>query len=295
VPGGVLVYGIPEFRLPKQIVEREIEYIKSLGVEFKCNFVIGRTRRIDELFSEGYMAAFISTGAGLPQFIGVPGENFNGVYSANEFLTRINLMKAYKFPEYDTPVRAGRKVAVIGAGNVAMDSARAAVRLGAEEVTVVYRRSRAEMPARKEEIENAEEEGVKLLLLAAPVEFTGSPNGTLTNMKCIRMELGAPDASGRRRPVPLAGSDFTMETDTAIIAVGQSPNPLLTGTIQGIKTGPHGTIVADEKTCATNLPGIYAGGDIATGAATVIEAMGAGKRAAVAINEYVKTQGLRLE
>lgn len=288
-PGGVLVYGIPEFRLPKSVVEYEVNYVRSLGVEIKTNMVIGKIMALDDLFAVGYGAVFIGTGAGLPQFLGVPGENLNGIYSANEFLTRVNLMKAYRFPEYKTPVRVGKKVAVIGAGNVAMDSARVALRLGASEVTIVYRRSDKEMPARREEIDNAREEGVKFMLLAAPSGFIGNVNGGLVRMRCIRMALGAPDSSGRRSPVPLAGSEFEMETDTAVIAVGQSPNPLFLSSIRGLATGARGNVVTDEKTGATNIPGVFSGGDVSTGAATVIQAMGAGKKAAAGIDAYIKS------
>ena len=291
LPGGVLMYGIPEFRLPKAIVEHEIDYIKSLGVEIKYNMVIAKTKTIQDLFDEGYKAIFIGTGAGLPQFLGIPGENLKEIYSANEFLTRVNLMKAYKFPEYDTPIKIGRKVAVIGAGNVAMDSARVSLRLGAEEVHIVYRRSEKEMPARLEEIENAKEEGVKFFLLTAPTKFIGDENRNINKMECIKMELGEPDSSGRRRPVPIKNSEFIMEVDTVVMAIGQSPNPLVPKTIPGLQVGKHGNIVTDEKTGATSVPGIFAGGDIATGAATVIDAMGAGKRAARSIDEYIQKGG----
>ncbi|OGS45278.1 MAG: glutamate synthase (NADPH), homotetrameric [Elusimicrobia bacterium RIFOXYD2_FULL_34_15] len=288
LPGGVLMYGIPEFRLPKEIVNYEVDYIKSLGIEIKYNMVISKTKTIQDLFDEGYKAIFIGTGAGLPQFLGIPGENLKSIYSANEYLTRINFMKAYKFPEYDTPVKIGKKVAVIGAGNVAMDSARVSLRLGAEEVYIVYRRSEKEMPARLEEIENAKEEGVKFFLLTAPIRFIGDNENNVTKIECIKMELGDPDASGRRRPIPIKNSEFTMEVDTVVMAIGQSPNPLVPKTIPGLQVGKHGNIITDEKTGATNIPGIFAGGDIATGAATVIDAMGAGKRAARSIDEYVK-------
>ncbi|MDD5687835.1 MAG: NADPH-dependent glutamate synthase [Elusimicrobia bacterium] len=289
-PGGVLMYGIPEFRLPKDIVHHEIDYIKSLGVKIKTNMLVGKIKTVKELFDEGYKAIFIGTGAGLPQFLGIPGENLNKIYSANEFLTRVNLMKAYKFPEYDTPVNIGKRVAVFGAGNVAMDSARVSLRLGAEEVFIVYRRSEKEMPARLEEIENAKEEGVKFHLLTAPIKFIGDENNNVIKVECLKMELGEPDASGRRRPVPIKGSEFTIDVDTVVIAIGQTPNPLLPKTISDLKIGKHGNIIVDEVTGATNIPGIYAGGDIATGAATVIDAMGAGKRAARAIDEYVKSK-----
>ena len=286
-PGGVLVYGIPEFRLPKSVVKYEVDYVRSLGVEIRTNMVAGKIKTLDDMFSDGYKAVFIGTGAGLPQFLGVPGENLNGIYSANEFLTRVNLMKAYRFPEYKTPVRVGKKVAVIGAGNVAMDSARVALRLGASEVIIVYRRTEKEMPARREEIENAREEGIKFMLLTAPVEFIGDGSGWLKSMRCVRMELGEPDSSGRRRPVAVGGSEFEIETDTAVIAVGQSPNPLFVNTICGIATGVNGNVITDEKTGATNIPGVFSGGDVSTGAATVIQAMGAGKRAAAGIDAYI--------
>jgi len=286
--GGVLMYGIPEFRLPKKIVKTEIDYIKSLGVRISTNVLIGKTKTVQELFDEGYKAIFVGTGAGLPQFLGIPGENLNRIYSANEFLTRVNLMKAYKFPEYDTPIDIGKRVAVIGAGNVAMDSARVSLRLGADEVKIVYRRTEKEMPARLEEIENAKEEGVRLHLLTAPVRFMGDENNNVTGMECIKMELGEPDSSGRRRPVPIKNSEFKFDVDTIVMAIGQSPNPLLPKTIQGLQVGKHGNIITDEKTGATSIPGIFAGGDIATGASTVIEAMGAGKRAARTIDEYIK-------
>lgn len=286
--GGVLMYGIPEFRLPKKVVKTEIDYVKSLGVNIKTNFLVGKTKTVQELFDEGYKAIFVGTGAGLPQFLGIPGENLNRIYSANEFLTRANLMKAYKFPEYDTPIDIGKRVAVIGAGNVAMDAARVSLRLGADEVIIVYRRTEKEMPARLEEIENAKEEGVKLHLLTAPTKFIGDENNNVMEMECLKMELGEPDASGRRRPVPLKNSEFKFDVDTVVMAIGQSPNPLLPKTISGLQVGKHGNIITDEKTGATSIPAIFAGGDIATGASTVIEAMGAGKRAARAIDEYIK-------
>ncbi len=288
--GGVLMYGIPEFRLPKEIVKTEIDYIKSLGVNIRTNVLIGKTKTVQELFDEGYKAIFVGTGAGLPQFLGIPGENLNRIYSANEFLTRANLMKAYKFPEYDTPIDIGKRVAVIGAGNVAMDAARVSLRLGADEVIIVYRRTEKEMPARLEEIENAKEEGVKFYLLTAPIRFIGDENNNVIGMECLKMELGEPDASGRRRPVPIKNSEFKLDIDTVVMAIGQSPNPLLPKTVQGLQVGKHGNIITDEKTGATSIPGIFAGGDIATGASTVIEAMGAGKRAARAIDEYIKNK-----
>ncbi|MDY6865939.1 MAG: NADPH-dependent glutamate synthase [Halobacteriota archaeon] len=284
-PGGVLIYGIPEFRLPKKIVAAEVDYIKALGVEIKTDIVIGMTITVDEL-QEEYDAIFIGTGAGLPRWMGIPGENLNGVYSANEFLTRINLMRAYKFPECDTPITIGKKVATIGGGNVAMDSARNALRLGAEESYIIYRRSEEEMPARIEEIEHAKEEGVKFDLLTVPVRYIGDENGWVKQMECLRMELGEPDDSGRRRPVPIEGSEYIIDIDTVVVAIGQSPNPLVSNTTEGLETTKWGTIVVDDDG-ATSREGVYAGGDIATGAATVILAMGAGKKAAKAIDEYL--------
>ncbi len=284
-PGGVLVYGIPEFRLPKEIVFAEVEYVKSLGVELKLDVVVGKTVTLEELRRE-HDAVFIGTGAGLPNFMRIPGENLNGIYSANEFLTRSNLMKAYLFPEYDTPTKVGRRVATIGAGNVAMDCARTALRLGAEESYIVYRRSRAEMPARKEEIQRAEEEGVKFLLLTLPKRYIGDERGWVREVECVRMELGEPDESGRRRPVEIPGSEFRLQVDTVVVAIGQSPNPLVPATTPGLKTSRWGTILADEEG-RTSLEGVWAGGDITTGEATVILAMGAGKRAAASIHEYL--------
>jgi glutamate synthase (NADPH/NADH) small chain len=287
LPGGVLVYGIPEFRLPKNIVQAEVDYIKKLGVEFKPGYLIGRTHTIPELLKEkDFDAVFIGTGAGLPAFMNVPGENLGGIYSANEFLIRVNLMKAYAFPAYDTPIRIGKHVAVIGGGNVAMDSARSALRLGAEQVCIVYRRSRDELPARKEEIENAEEEGIICKFLAAPLRFMGDEKGWVKAMECICMELGPPDESGRRRPVPVKGSEFVMDVDTVIVAIGRTPNPIIQSTTAGLEVTKWGTIVTDENG-KTSLEGVYAGGDIVTGEATVISAMGAGKKAARAIHEYL--------
>jgi glutamate synthase (NADPH/NADH) small chain len=285
--GGVLVYGIPEFRLPKVIVQNEVNYIQKLGADLRLGNLIGRTHTIPELMKEGgFEAVFIGSGAGLPQFMGVPGENLGGIYSANEFLIRVNLMKAYKFPEYDTPIRLGKHVVVIGGGNVAMDCARSSMRLGAD-VCLLYRRSRTELPARKEEIENAEEEGLVCKFLAAPLKFNGDDKGWVKSMECIAMELGAPDEKGRRSVKPIPGSDFTMETDTVIIAIGQTPNPIIQKTTEGLVVNPkHGTICVDENG-KTSLDGVYAGGDVATGAATVISAMGMGKRAAKAIHEYL--------
>lgn len=288
--GGVLRYGIPEFRLPKRILEREVEYIQNLGVEIKPNVLVGRTFTIRDLMEEeGYSAVFIGIGAGLPRFLNVPGENLNGVYSANEFLTRVNLMKAYLFPEYDTPIKVGRRVAVIGGGNVAMDAARCALRLGAE-VTVVYRRTEKEMPAREEEIENAREEGVKFIFLSAPVAFLGDEENNLREMRCTRMRLGEPDSSGRPRPLPLKGSEFNLKVDTVVVAIGQGANPLLPRLTPGLKVTERGYIPVNEEGM-TNLPGVFAGGDIVTGAATVIEAMGAGKRAARGIDHWVRKRG----
>lgn len=290
MPGGVLVYGIPEFRLPKSIVAREIASIVELGVEIKTNYVVGKLGSVDELLQEGYDAVYIGTGAGLPSFMNIPGENLNGVYSANEFLTRNNLMKAYRFPEYLTPIRVGKRVAVIGGGNVAMDAARTALRLGAESY-IVYRRSFEEMPARREEIEHAREEGVHFEILTSPVEIKGKEEGRVTSMVCQRYELGEPDESGRRSPIPIKGSEYEMQVDTVIMAIGQGPNPLIQQTTPNLKTNKRGNIVVDETTGQTSIPGVFAGGDIVTGAATVILAMGAGKRAARAIHEYIQSKG----
>ena len=289
-PGGVLVYGIPEFRLPKELVKREIETIEDLGVEIKTNMVIGKVLTIDELKQEGYEAIFIGTGAGLPNFMNIPGENLNGVYSANEFLTRINLMKAYKFPEYDTPIKIGKNVAVIGGGNVAMDAARSAKRLGAENVYIIYRRSEKEMPARLEEIHHAKEEGIIFKLLTNPTRIIGTEDGWVKGIECIRMELGEPDSSGRRRPIPVNGSEHIIDVETVIIAIGQSPNPLIKSTTPDLETHKWGGIIVDEETGATSIEGVYAGGDAVTGAATVILAMGAGKKAAAAIHEYLSSK-----
>jgi len=285
-PGGVLMYGIPEFRLPKRIVEAEVDYVKKLGVTIKTDAIIGRLHTIQELLNEGFNAIFIGTGAGLPRFLRLPGENLCGIYSANEFLIRVNLMKAYMFPEYDTPIKIGKKVAVIGGGNVAMDASRCSLRLGAEEVHIVYRRSRAEMPARLEEVENAEEEGIKFDFLTNPVRFHGDEQGWVKQMECIRMRLAEPDESGRRRPVPIEGSNFLMDVDTVIVAIGQTPNPLIQRTTEGLEVGRHGTIIVDEN-MKTSIEGVYAGGDVVTGAATVISAMGAGKKAAESIHRYL--------
>jgi len=285
--GGVLMYGIPEFRLPKEIVQAEVSYIKRLGVDVKTNYTIGRIFTIDELLADGFDAVFVGSGAGLPRFMRIPGENLGGIYSANEFLIRVNLMKGYLFPEYDTPIRIGKKVAVIGGGNVAMDSARCSLRLGAEKVYIVYRRSRDELPAREEEAENAEEEGIIFKLLNNPTKFLGDESGWVNGMECIKMELGEPDASGRRRPVPIEGSEFRMDVDTVVIAIGQTPNPLIQRTTEGLETTKWGTIVTQEETGATTKEGVYAGGDVVSGAATVISAMGAGKKAANSIHEYI--------
>lgn len=284
--GGVLVYGIPEFRLPKAIVQAEVDYMAKLGVNLKLNSVIGRTESVDELLEE-FDVVFIGVGAGLPTFLGIPGENFIGIYSANEYLTRSNLMKAYLFPEYDTPIVKGKNVVVLGAGNVAMDSARTAMRLGADRVRIVYRRSRKEMPARIEEIHHGEEEGLEFHLLTAPVKFMGDDKGRVKAMECIKMELGEPDESGRRRPVPIEGSNFELETDLVVIAVGAGANPLITSTTAGLETNKWGYIVADSATGKTMKPRVWAGGDIVTGQATVILAMGAGRIAAKSIHKYL--------
>ena len=288
VAGGVLMYGIPEFRLPKDIVQGEVNYVASLGVEIKLDSVVGKLVTIDELLENGYDAVFLGTGAGLPMFIGCPGENLNGIYSANEFLTRVNLMKAYQFPRYDTPVRIGRRVAVIGGGNVAMDSARCALRLGAEKVYIVYRRSDAELPARREEVENAKEEGIIFKLLTNPKQFIGDEQNNVCQMECHEMELGEPDESGRRRPIVKEGSEFKIDVDVAIVALGTTPNPLIAQTTPGLETGKRGTVVADEETGQTKKKQVWAGGDIVTGSATVISAMGAGKKAAADIDKYLK-------
>lgn len=287
-PGGVLVYGIPEFRLPKRIVEAEIEYLKKLGVRIIVNMVIGKILTVDELLKD-YDAVFLGLGAGLPLFLNVPGENLCGIYSANEYLTRSNLMKAYLFPEYDTPISKGKRVAVIGAGNVAMDAARTAIRLGAEEVHIIYRRGRDEMPARKEEIHHAEEEGIIFDLLTTPVRFIGDERGWVKEIELIRMELGEKDESGRRRPVPIKGSEYRMEFDLVIVALGTAANPLLTRTTPGLVLDKRGYIVADPETGKTKKERVWAGGDIVTGAATVILAMGAGKKAARSIDEFLRT------
>jgi glutamate synthase (NADPH/NADH) small chain len=287
VGGGVLMYGIPEFRLPKEIVQNEVNFVKSLGAELALDAVIGKCDTIDELLTDGYDAVFLGTGAGLPMFLNIPGENVNGIYSANEWLTRTNLMKAYLFPQYDTPLKVGKKVAVIGGGNVAMDAARCALRLGAEEVYIVYRRSEAELPARREEVENAMEEGIIFKFLTNPTKFLDDGKGWVSGMECIQMELGEPDASGRRRPIVKQGSEFVMKIDTVVVALGTTPNPLIAATTMGLKTTSHGTVVADENNGKTVKDKVWAGGDIVTGAATVISAMGAGKRAAADIDKYL--------
>lgn len=288
IPGGVLTYGIPEFRLPKEIVRSELGYIKSLGVEVYADVLIGRTVTLADLFNQGAKAIFLAVGAGLPQFLGIPGENLGRVYSANEFLTRVNLMKAYRFPEYDTPINISQKVAVIGGGNVAFDCARVAIRLG-RGTQLVYRRTEKEMPARCEEIENAKAEGLNFKLLTQPVKILSNKEGFASGLECIKMELGLPDSSGRRRPVPIEDSNFILDVDTVIVAIGQKPNPLLAKVSSGLKTNPNGTIWVDDS-LMTSIPGVFAGGDIITGADTVISAMGAGKKAAVGIDKYVKSR-----
>lgn len=284
--GGVLIYGIPEFRLPKDIVQAEVHYLEQLGVNIQVNSVIGRIETVDELLQE-YDAVFLGLGAGLPQFLNVPGENLCGIYSANEYLTRSNLMKAYLFPQYDTPIARGKNVAVFGAGNVAMDSARTALRLGADTVRIIYRRSRDEMPARIEEVHHAEEEGVQFYLLTAPVRFIGDDTGWVKGVECLRMELGEPDESGRRRPIPVKGSEFQLECDLAVVAIGAGANPLLPTATPGLDLNKRGYIVADPETGKTSKPGVWAGGDIVTGSATVILAMGAGRKAANSIHAYL--------
>ena len=288
VAGGVLMYGIPEFRLPKDIVQAEVGYVASLGVELELNWVVGKTITVDELLSNGYRAVFLAPGAGAPLFLNIPGENLNGIYSANEFLTRVNLMKAYRFPEYDTPVKVGRKVAVIGGGNVAMDSARCALRLGADEVYIIYRRAEVEMPARREEVENAREEGIQFKLLTNPKRFIDDESGQVKAIELYEIELGEPDDSGRRRPVPKPGTEYIFEIDVVIVALGTRPNPIIPSTTKDLVTTSEGTIVTDESTGRTSKPRVWCGGDMATGAATVISAMGAGKRAAADIDKYLR-------
>ena len=286
--GGVLVYGIPEFRLPKKIVQNEIENLKALGVKVETNVVVGRTIEVDELFAMGFEAIFIGSGAGLPNFMNIPGENLKGVYSANEFLTRVNLMKAYR-PDSDTPIKHSKNVAIVGGGNVAMDAARSAKRLGAENVYIVYRRGMAELPARKEEVDPAEEEGIIFKTLTSPVSIIGDDHKFVTGMKCVEMELGEPDASGRRRPIVKPDSEFVLDVDCVIMSIGTSPNPLIRNTTKGLETNKHGCFIADENGL-TSREGVYAGGDAVTGAATVILAMGAGKTAAKAMDEYIKSK-----
>jgi len=285
-PGGVLMYGIPEFRLPKRIVREEVEYVKSLGVKIETNVIVGKIIKIDELFDSGFDAVFIGSGAGLPRFLGIPGEDLNGIYSANEFLIRVNMMKAYKFPEYDTPIKVSGNVIVIGGGNVAMDSARSALRLGGN-VTVLYRRTEEFMPARREEIINAKEEGINFMFLASPIRFLGDEKGNVRKVECIKMKLGEPDESGRRRPIPIKGSEFALDADTVIVAIGQRPNPISVRGEKDIKITTHGTIIVNPETGETNRPGVFAAGDIVTGNATVISAMAGGKRAAQAIHRFL--------
>ena len=286
--GGVLMYGIPQFRLPKEIVQHEIQGLKELGVKIITDAVIGRTFTLEELMKEeGFSAIYVGTGAGLPHFMNIAGENLNGVYSANEFLTRVNLMKAYRFPDYATPVYVGKRAAVVGGGNVAMDAARTSKRLGAEHVYIVYRRGEDELPARKEEVEHAKQEGIEFLLLNNPVKINGNDQGWVTGMECVKMELGEPDASGRRRPVEIKDSNFILDVDMVVMAIGQGPNPLIRQTTPDLEVNKRGNIVADEVG-ATSIPGVFAGGDIVTGAATVISAMGAGKKAAAAIDAYLQ-------
>ena len=285
-PGGVLIYGIPEFRLPKAVVKREMDYVQKLGVEVHYDYVVGKTRSVDSLLGE-YDALFVGSGAGLPWFLGIPGENLNGVYSANEYLTRVNLMKGYLFPDFDTPIKRPHRVTVTGGGNIAMDSARTALRLGADEVHIVYRRSRDELPAREEEVENAEEEGVIFDFLTLPVKLVGNEHGWLTGMECLKMELGEPDDSGRRKPIPIEGSEFFLESDATVCSIGNSPNPLISKTTSGLKVGRRGNIEADPETGKTSMDKVWAGGDVVTGAATVIMAMGAGRVAARSMHEFL--------
>ncbi len=288
IAGGVLIYGIPEFRLPKSILKAEVEYLAGLGVELKMNFVVGKTATLDDLKKEGYDAFFIGTGAGLPNFMRIPGENLIGVYSANEYLTRVNLMRAYDFPNFDTPVFHGKRVAVIGGGNVAMDSVRTAKRLGADLAMIIYRRSRHEMPAREEEVKHAEEEGIEFHFLTTPIRYIGDDKRKIRAMECLEMELGEPDSSGRRRPIPREGSEFITEVDMVVVAIGQSPNPLIAQTTPQLREGKWGNLEADWNTMATSIPGVYAGGDIVRGGATVILAMGDGRLAASSIDKYLK-------
>ncbi|MDR2203963.1 MAG: NADPH-dependent glutamate synthase [Nitrososphaerota archaeon] len=285
--GGVLVYGIPEFRLPKSIVKAEVDYIEKLGVKLTPNALIGRLFTIDDLFKKGFKAIFIGTGAGLPKLMKIPGENLNGVYSANEFLIRVNLMKAYMFPKYKTPIGVGKKVVVIGGGNVALDAARSAIRLGTEKVYLMYRRGKDEMPAREEEILNAQEEGIEFKLLTAPTKIIGNEHGRVTAIEYITMALSEPDTSGRRKPIPIAGSETTLDVDTVISAIGRTPNPIIQNTTKGLETTAGGIIIVDKETGKTSIDAVYAGGDIATGEATVISAMESGKKAAQSIHEYL--------
>jgi glutamate synthase (NADPH) small chain len=288
--GGVLIYGIPEFRLPKAIVDAEVDYLKKLGVKIVTNAAIGRLKTVDDLFAEGFLAVFLGVGAGAPVFMDIPGENLSGIYSANEYLTRSNLMKAYLFPEYDTPIVKGKNVAVIGGGNVAMDSVRTALRLGADNAYIIYRRSEVELPARKEEVHHAHEEGVQFKILHNPVEYIGDENGWVKQIKCIRMELGEPDSSGRRRPIPIKGSEFTIDVDTVVVAIGTEANPVIPKTTPGLEVNKWGYIVTKGEAGETTRDGVYAGGDIVTGSATVILAMGAGRQAASAIDAYIRAK-----
>lgn len=287
--GGVLRYGIPEFRLPRDILDREVQYVESLGVKIVTDIIVGRTFTVEDLLSDGFDAVFVGTGAGAPKLLGIPGENLSGIYSGNEWLTRINLMRAHR-EEYATPIKIPKKACIIGAGNTAMDCSRTALRIGAEQVTIVYRRSRTEMPARAEEIENAEHEGVVFKLLTNPKRFIGDENGAVKAIECLKMELGEPDESGRRRPMPVEGSEFIIEADTVIVALGQNPNPLIRTTTKGLKTEPWGGIIIDPETGMTSIPGVFAGGDAVTGEATVISAMGAGKIAAEGIDKFIKAK-----
>jgi glutamate synthase (NADPH) small chain len=288
--GGVLMYGIPEFRLPKEIVKKEVEYLKSLGVKIETNFIVGKTSLLADIFNQGYKAVFVGTGAGLPSFMKIPGENLNRVYSSNEILTRVNLMKAYLFPEYDTPINIGKRIAVIGGGNTAMDSARVSLRLGADKVYIIYRRTENEMPARKEERENAKEEGIEFHMLTLPVKINGDEKGFVKSMECVKMELGEPDDSGRRRPVVIKGSEFTIDADTVVVAIGQSPNPVFLKATPELKVDKWDKIIIDPLTQATSIKGVYAGGDATEGDDTVIAAMGAGKRAAKAMSAYLENE-----
>ena len=294
IAGGVLVYGIPEFRLPKRTLEAEVDYLRKLGVKFRMNFVVGMSATLEDLKGEGYEAFFIGTGAGLPNFMRIPGENLIGIYSANEYLTRVNLMRAYDFPEYDTPVFLGKKAAVLGGGNVAMDSVRTAKRLGAEKAVIVYRRSRKEMPARNEEIHHAEEEGIEFHFLTTPIRYIGDDKNQIKAMECLRMELGEPDSSGRRRPVPIEGSEFIMEVDLVVVSIGNSPNPLIPKTTPELKVGRWGNVEVDWDTMATSMEGVFAGGDIVRGGATVILAMGDARVAAFEMDKYLNSKPARL-